>query len=44
MNKSFLESFIDYCNNIFPSIDSSVKQSIKEHNQYMDRKCLEINL
>lgn len=30
MNKSFLESFIDYCNNIFPSIDSSVKQSIKE--------------
>lgn len=34
------DTFIPY----FRGLDGGVKQSIKEHNQYMDRKCLEINL
>ncbi len=29
-NKTFLEAFIDYSNQIFPAIDSSIRNSIKE--------------
>ena len=29
-NQTFLEEFVNYCNQIFPAIDSSIKNSIKE--------------
>ena len=36
MNKSFLKEFIDYTNEIFPSIDMSVKESVKEALEQFD--------
>lgn len=36
MNKNFLKEFIDYTNQIFPSIDMSVKKSLKEALEQFD--------
>ena len=43
-NKTFLEEFINYSNQIFPAIDSSVRNSIKEALRQFDINKFSLNL